>query len=250
MWRAGVRAVIGLTGAVGCWWGLIVALRIPPFFLPTPADVADAFARHGPYLTTQAMSTLGHMLAGFAIAGCAATAVAGLLASWAPLRQAVLPSLVALQAVPKVALAPLLIVWFGFGPTAKIVLVALLCFFPILLATLTGLTSTPTELTEYAASLAAGRLPTFRAIRFWYALPHVFVGLKLGLTLSLIGAVVAEITTPNSGLGAVIVRAGQAADTPLAFAAITMLATIGTGSFYTLVAIERRLLPWTVHTTR
>jgi NitT/TauT family transport system permease protein len=161
----------------------------------------------------------------------------------------VLPLLVAVQAVPKVAIAPLLIVWMGFGPSSKIVLVTLLCFFPVVVSTMAGLAATPSELVELARSLEGSRPRTFVKVRIPWALPQVFTGLKLAGSLALIGAVVAQITTPNAGLGAVIVRSGQSADTPLAFAAITLLAAIGISLFYSLVGLERLLLPWARATT-
>ena len=239
-----IRPVIGLTIAVGLWWAAVAAFGIRPFFLPAPPDIVDAFARQGPYLADQTRVTIGHTLAGFGIATGAGLATAVGFAGSVWLRQAVLPLLVAVQAVPKVAIAPLLIVWLGFGPASKITLVALLCYFPIVISTLAGLTATPAELVELARSLAASRRHTYLKLRVPYALPQVFVGLKLAISLALIGAVVAQLTTPNAGLGAVIVRSGQSADTPLAFAAIVLLAAVGIALFYTVAGVERLLLPW------
>lgn len=239
-----LRPVLAAAAGAGLWWAVVAALDISPFFLPAPPDVVDAFARRGPYLLSQAWITVGHTTAGFGIATAAGIGTALLLAASHWLREAVLPLLVALQAVPKVALAPLLIVWLGFGASAKITLVSLLCFFPVLVASLTGLTTTPAELTDLARSLVASPWQTFRKVRIPYALPQIFVGLKLAVTMALIGAVVAQITTPNAGLGAVIVRSGQSADTPLAFAAIVLLAGIGITGFYGVAAVERLVLPW------
>lgn len=222
---------------------------IAPFFLPAPPDVAEAYRRHGPYLVGEAAATAAHTLTGFGIATAAGVAGAVGLASWGWLRDAALPLLVAVQAVPKVALAPLLIVWLGFGHTSKITLVALLSFFPVLVSTLAGLTSTPAELVDLARSLAASRRQTFLRIRLPAALPQLFTGLKLAITLALIGAVVAQLTTPNVGLGAVIVLATQSADTPLAFAAIALLAATGLAMFYAVVGLQRLLLPWAAPTT-
>lgn len=239
-----IRPVTGLAAAVGLWWAAVATFDIRPFFLPSPPDVADAFVRHGPYLAGQTWVTIGQTLAGFGIATAAGLATAVLLSAASWLRSAVLPLLVAVQAVPKVAIAPLLIVWLGFGPSSKITLVALLSYFPIVISTMAGLTTTPADLAELARSLAASRRRTYLKLRIPYALPQVFVGLKLAISLALIGAVVAQLTTPNAGLGAVIVRSGQSADTPLAFAAITLLAAVGILLFYTVAGLERWLLPW------
>ena len=243
------RPVIGLAAAIGLWWAAVALFDIQPLFLPAPPDIVDAFVRQGPYLAQQAGLTVGHTLAGFGIASGLGLAVAIALAAFPTVREAVLPLLVAAQAVPKVAFAPLLIVWLGFGAPSKVAMVALLSFFPVVVAALAGLTATPAELADLARSLSATRWQAFRKIRIPYALPQIFTGLKLAMSLALIGAVVAQITTPNAGLGAVIVRSGQSADTPLAFAAITLLAALGIAGFYTLVGIEKIIIPWASATT-
>lgn len=248
-----MRRILAPTAAVVAvlilWWATVSLLSIDPFLLPGPADVVAAFTEQWRYLARQTAVTSWQTLGGFALAAAGAAATAVLLAASRWAREALLPLLVAVQAVPKVALAPLLLVWLGFGPSSKITLVVLLCYFPIVINMLSGLTSTPAELVELTRSLAAGRWRTFTRIRIPWALPETFTGLKVAISLALIGAVVAQITTPNEGLGAVIVRAGQATNTALQFAAITLLAAIGIVLFYGLVAAERLLLPWARETT-
>lgn len=245
MWRPLGTAVV----AVGAWWLAVRLLRVPPFILPGPPDVAAALAEHRVYLLRHAGQTIGHALGGFGIAAGGGAAVAMVLAVSGRLRQAVFPLLVALQAVPKVAIAPLLVVWLGFGPSSKVALVALLAFFPVVVNTGAGLAATPSELTELARSLTASRRQTLVKVRLPAALPYLFAGLKVAVSLALIGAVVAELTTPNAGLGTIILRSGQAADTALGFAAVTLLAGIGITLYYGLVLAERRLLPWARATT-
>lgn len=239
-----LRPVIAFVAVVGLWWATTVIFGIRSFILPAPPDIAEAFFRRSDYLARETWTTVWHTLTGFGLATASGLAVAVLLAASRPVRDAVLPLLVAVQAIPKVAVAPLLIVWLGFGPSSKITLVALLCFFPVVIATLAGLSSTPAELSELARSMTASRWQTYLKIRIPYAAPQIFTGLKLAMSLALIGAVVAQITAPNSGLGAVIVLSGQSADTPLAFAAVALLATLGITLFYTLAGLERLLLPW------
>lgn len=231
------------------WWVAVRVLDVPVFLLPAPPEIAAALVEHRTYLLRHAGQTLGHALGGFGIAAAGGVAVAMLLATSGRVRGSVFPLLVALQAVPKVALAPLLVVWLGFGPSAKVALVVLLCFFPVVVNTAAGLSSTPTELVELARSLTAARWQALVKLRLPWAMPYLFTGLKVAISLALIGAVVAELTTPNAGLGTVILRSGQAADTALAFAAVTLLAGIGIGLFYSLVLAERRLLPWARATT-
>jgi NitT/TauT family transport system permease protein len=244
-----VRPLIGLATVVGGWWTAVEVFHIRRFFLPSPPDVVDAYARLGPYLLQQAGITVAQAVTGFAAGVTAGLAVAVGLSTTPWLRDIYLPLIVAVQAIPKVALAPLLIVWLGFGFEAKVALVTMLCFFPVVVATMAGLASTPAELVELARSLNGSRTRTFVKVRIPWAAPQIFTGLKLAVSLSLIGAVVAQIATPNAGLGAVIVRTGQTADTPLAFAAIGLLAAIGIALFYTVAGLERLLLPWARATT-
>lgn len=248
-----MRRVLAPTAALALalagWWAVAAILDLGTFLLPGPTDVVKALTRHQDYLLEQTVVTLWQTLAGFGLATAAAVVTAGLLAASRLIRDALLPLLVALQAVPKVAIAPLLVVWLGFGPSSKVTMVLLLCYFPILIAALAGLTATPAELIEYSQSLSSPRWSTFVRIRVPWALPQLFTGLKVGISLALIGAVVAQLSHPNAGLGMVIVRANQATNTPLALAAVGLLALIGVGLFYLVVAAERLLLPWARHTT-
>lgn len=236
--------VAGAAVVLAAWWLATILLDIRSYFLPSPPDVVTAFRQQSDYLWSEAWVTLWETLAGFAIAAVTGLAAAAILTASRIVQEAALPMIVALNAVPKVAIVPLLIVWMGYGPLPKITLVVLISFFPVVVATMAGLTSTPGELGELARSLDSPRWKTYLKFRVPWALPQVFVGLKLAISLAVIGAVVAEISSPNSGLGSVIVVAGQGADTPLAFAAIMLLAGLGIGLFYLVGAAERRLLPW------
>ncbi|MEV7628789.1 ABC transporter permease [Actinoplanes sp. NPDC089786] len=236
--------VAACTAGIAGWWAATVVFDIPSLFLPDPVQVAQAGRAMPGYLAGQAWVTLREVMVGFALAVATGLATAALLAVWRPVERALMPPLIALNAVPKVAVAPLLILWLGFGPEPKIALVWLVCVFPILLSALAGLTSTPAELAELARSLTAGRWRTFTTIRLPYALPQVFTGLKLSIQLAVVGAVVAEVTSPNEGLGALIVTSAAQTDTPLAFAAITVLAALNVALFYMVAVGERLLLPW------
>jgi NitT/TauT family transport system permease protein len=135
-------------------------------------------------------------------------------------------------------------VWLGFDREPKIVMVVLISFFPIVISTMAGLASTPADLGELTRSLSASRTQAFLKVRIPWALPQIFVGMKVAITLSVIGAVVAEISSPQIGLGSVIVNAGVNADTPLAFAAIALLAIMSVVLYYAIAGLERLLLPW------
>jgi len=236
--------VLGVTGAVALWWSATAVFGIRPFFLPAPPDIVTAFRAQPSYLLHEAGVTLTETVVGFAVAVVAGMALAVALTAWHTLERAALPVLVALNSVPKVAMAPLLVVWLGFGLRPKVVLVVLICFFPVVVATMAGITSTPAELGELSRSLSASFWQAYLKIRLPWALPQVFVGLKVAVSLAVIGAVVAEISNPSGGLGAVIVLSGMSFDTPLAFAAIVLLALLSTTLFYLVVALERLVVPW------
>jgi NitT/TauT family transport system permease protein len=239
-----VLPIIGAIVAIGAWWALCKGLGIDTFFLPAPPDIVSAFGRSPEYLFTESLTTLQETGIGFLIAVAAGLLMAVLLSSSRVIEQATMPLFVALNAVPKVAVAPLLIVWLGFGQEPKVLMVALLCFFPIIVSTMAGLASTPAELGDLARSLDASGAQTYLKVRMPWALPQMFTGLKVAIALAVVGAVVAEIASPQHGLGAVIVLSGQSLDTATAFAAITLLSVMSVVLFYVIVGIERLLLPW------
>lgn len=241
--------VLGVVVVIGGWWWATWYFEIRSIFLPSPPAIARSMGFNAAHLLDQSLITIYETLAGFGIGGLAGLLVAAGLATSQTLESAAMPVVVALNAIPKVALAPLLIFWFGLGHAPKIALAASICFFPIMIATMAGLNSTPAELGELARSLSASRRQTFFKIRVPWALPQVFVGLKLGITLAVIGTVVGEMTRPNGGLGTVILNSQQTVNTPLAFAAIILLSIISISLFYTVVLAERRLLPWAQETT-
>ncbi|RKR89452.1 NitT/TauT family transport system permease protein [Micromonospora pisi] len=241
--------LLGATLGIALWWGIVAALEIDPFFLPAPPDVVEAFLRLPGHLLGATWVTMLEAVVGFGIAALTGLTVALILAASRVVERMTLPLLAATNAVPKVALAPLLLVWMGFGSEPKIVMVVLVCFFPIVVSTMAGLTSTPVELHELARSLSASRWRTFVKFRLPWALPQVFVGLKLAISLAIIGAVIGEVVNPDRGLGAVIVSSGSTADTPLAFAALALLAILGAALFYLVAAVERLLVPWSREVT-
>ena len=241
---------LALGGAVFCillWWLLIVILGIESYLAPTPPEVAAALSREWQYLLDNARVTLVETVQGFGLAVLIGMAVGTLLASSRFIEQAFMPTLVALNAVPKLAFAPLLVVWMGFGPGPKIVLVVLMCCFPIVLSTTAGLLSTPADLAEMVRSLSASRWQTFRTIRLPAAMPQIFVGFKIAMPLAVIGALVGELFGATEGLGFVIQNSGS--DSAMSFAAIVLLAMMSIALFYLIVLLERVLLPWVKATT-
>jgi len=239
--------LVALVAAIGLWWFLRWVFGWQSFVLPSPSEVARELWHQRSFLPREAWTTLAETLEGFAIAIAVGFALAVVIAYSRPLERSFYPLLVALNAVPKLALAPILVLWMGFGSGPKVVMVVLLCVFPIVLSTATGLKSTAAELDELVRSLTATELQAFTKVRFPAALPHIFVGLKVGISLAVIGAVIGEFVGATHGLGYVIVASGQNADTTLAFSAIVLLAVMSVVLFYVLVALEALLVPWASH---
>jgi NitT/TauT family transport system permease protein len=236
--------LLGAAVVVALWWLATIVFAVQPFILPAPPDIIEAFFRLPGYLLRQTWTTLVETLAGFGLAVVGGLLVAVALTASRVVERALFPLLVAANAVPKIAVAPLLIVWLGFGSVPKIVMVFLISFFPIVVAAVSGLASMPAELGELARSLSASRRQMFVKLRIPWALPQIFIGLKVGITLAVVGAVVGEFSGGDRGLGYVIVASGSSADTALAFAAMTLLAVMSVTLFYLVSATERLLLPW------
>ena len=252
-WSIGVVAwpVLGIAVTVAVWWAAVEIFDIQPIILPSPLDVAEGFRTYPELLLDTTWDTVRVTLIGFALSVVVGGALGAAIAAWRPFERAFGPLLVALNAVPKVAIAPLMIAWFGFGTTPVLAMAFLLCFFPIVLSTATGLTSTPADLAELARSLDATRLQTFLRVRVPAALPQFFTGLKLAMPLAVIGVAVGEMQSGgvDEGLGTIIVQTAGQGDTATAFAALTLMAIVSIILYYTLVLIERLALPWVRGTT-
>jgi NitT/TauT family transport system permease protein len=236
--------VLGGVIVIAVWWLAVVVLDIKPFVLPAPPDVVRSFGRLPGYLFRQTWATLAVTVIGYVLAVLVGLVTAVLLTASRIVERAILPLLVAANAVPKIAVAPLMVLWLGFGSAPKIFMAALIAVFPIVVAAMSGLTSAPLELTELARSLSASRWQTYRKLRIPWALPQIFVGLKLAIALAVVGTVVGEFAGGDRGLGYVIVASGASADTALAFAAMVLLSATSVILFYLVVAVERLLLPW------
>lgn len=236
--------VLAIVGLVGLWWLATIVFGWKPFLVPTPRDVWNELVEQRSILPEHLWVTLQETLIGFALAIAIGLPTAILIAYSRFLEATIYPALVALNAIPKIAIAPLLVIWMGFGTGPKVAMVVLICFFPIVISTATGLKSTPAEFVDLVRSLSASHLQQFAKVRFPAALPHVFVGLKVAITLAVIGSVVGEFVGASKGLGYVIVVSGQSANTALAFAAIALLSLLSIVLFYIIVLVERLLVPW------
>jgi NitT/TauT family transport system permease protein len=239
-----VLPVLTIVALIGLWWLATIAFDWKPFLVPDPGDVWRELVAQRHTLPTHVKVTLVETLQGFGLAIVLGIPVAVAIASAPILESTLYPALVALNAIPKIAIAPLLVIWMGFGSGPKIAMVVLICFFPIVISTATGLKSTPPELVDLIRSLSASPMQQFLKVRFPAALPFVFVGLKVAISLAVIGAVVGEFVGATEGLGYLIVASGQNANTSLAFASIVLLSLMSILLFYALVVAERILVPW------
>jgi NitT/TauT family transport system permease protein len=238
---------VALAAFVGLWAVVGRVGGYPPFLLPTPQQVWDKFLKVAGdgTLWDHTAITLVEILVGLALGLTAATLLGYLLAK-SPLAERLLsPYIVASQSVPIVALAPLLIVWFGFGLLSKVLVCALTIFFPVLISTIVGLRSVEEDLMDLMRSLQASRWQTFRLLEVPAALPVLLGGLKIGVTLSVIGAVVGEFAQSDRGLGFLVNLANRGLfDTPLMFVALFVLMTIALSLYGAVSALEALLLRW------
>jgi NitT/TauT family transport system permease protein len=197
-------------------------------------------------LLQESLSTVFSTATGFLIGGVAGFLLAVGVAYLPWFRRVVYPFLVTSQVVPKIALAPLFLIWFGYGYLPKIVITALICFFPVVINTAKGLVSVEQELLQYMRSLGASPWEIFRKISLPWSLPYLFAALKISSTLAVIGANVGEFVGTVVGLGFHIVRAAEYAQMGLLFAAILMVCVIGVFFFLLIAAVEKVVLGWQV----
>jgi NitT/TauT family transport system permease protein len=232
--------------AIILWYAIAHLGDFPPFILPTPDLVWQRFllAISDGSLQRHLTATLNEVLAGLMLGVSVATALGYLLAKSRPIERLLSPYVVASQSIPIVAIAPLLIIWFGPGIFSKILISALIVFFPVLINTIVGLRSVPDELHELMDSLKSTRWQTFRLLEVPAALPVFLGGLRIGATLSVIGAVVGELVGADRGLGFLInVGRGQY-DTSLVFVAVFTLIGMALTLYGLVVLLEARLLSW------
>ena len=232
--------------ALALWHLLSRWSGLPPFLLPGPMDVAAVLVRAfaDGSLQRHAAVTLQEVIAGLALGALVALGLAYPLARSRRAEWLLSPYIVASQAVPTVAIAPLLVIWFDTGLLSKVLVCALIVFFPILVNTVVGLRSVPDDLRDLMRSLRATRWQVFRHLEVPSATPSLLGGLKIGATLSVIGAVVGEFVGADAGLGFLINQARGLYNTPLVFAALATLMTMALGLYGLVAMIERLALAW------
>lgn len=238
---------VGAVLAVFVFWDVSIRIfDIRSFILPSPGEVFQSLVREWGILGPAMLFTLYEILAGFALAVLVGTSLAVAIVSWRPLDKAIYPVLVGSQVIPKVAIAPLFVIWFGFGIEPKILVAFLIAFFPMVISTVVGLRSIEVEKLYLARSMGASAAQTFFKIKLPNAMPSIFGGLKLSITAAVIGAIVGEFIGADQGIGRVLLIANGELETDLLFAGIFLLSVTGVVLFLIVDGFERVVVRWHV----
>jgi NitT/TauT family transport system permease protein len=242
--RAGplaVFAILILLWEFGVW-----LFAIKEYLLPPPSRVWNELLRRSDIVLVNAMVTTRQLLGGYLLAIVVSVPLALVVARSRFVEQSIYPVIVFLQIVPKIAIAPLFIIWLGFGFAPKVIIVFLLCFFPIVVASVAGFKSVDPEIMDFARTTGASDWMLFRTIQLPQALPDIFTGLKVGAALSATAAIVAEFVAADRGLGYLLLQYNGQFETAMVFAIIVVLSVIGLAVYYAVELIERLAIPWHV----
>lgn len=242
------RPLVLVAALLAAWWAVTEAELVAPYILPSPADTWTTATDNAAYLAENTWVTTWETVIGFLIAALVGEFVAVMMVYSASLEKTVYPLILFAQVVPKIAIAPLFIVWLGFGPSPKILVAVLMAFFPIVISGLAGLRSVDPEIIELTSTMGASRFKTFMKVRFPASLPQLMSGLKVAATLAVTGAVVGEFVGANEGLGYVILQANGNVDTAMLFAALIIMSALGILLFALIEIAEKLLIPW--HSSR
>ncbi|MEM5315999.1 ABC transporter permease [Paraburkholderia sp. JHI869] len=243
---AALYPLASLAAAIACWQAIVVAWSIPDYVLPGPAEVWRALAAGfaDGTLWPHIGATLGETLLGYWIGSVLAVFMGALLAESRVFERFVFPLLAGLQAMPKVALGPIILVWCGYGSASKVVLVVLVCFFPLFVNTVNGLKRADPDLLDACRAFSASRVFLFFHVKLPCAAPEIFSGLQIGVSLALIGAVVGEFLSSQRGLGYLISSASVNMSVATMFAGVVLLAVIGVSGAQLVRAVQRRVVFW------
>jgi NitT/TauT family transport system permease protein len=231
---------------VALWEWVVRAWNVPNFLVPAPSTVAGALARGvrtGLYLTNFWI-TLFEALVGFVIAAVAGIVLGAIIAQFRLVERTFYPYLVALQTLPKIAIAPLIIVWFGFGISSKVIIAGTVAFFPVLVNVIVGLKTVDAAKLDLMRSLRASRWQTFRLVTFPNALPFVFAGLDIAIVFSVLGAIVGEFVGSQKGLGNLILQFNFSLDVAGVFAVLILLSVMGVALHLVMQAVQRHVIFW------
>ena len=228
------------------WHFAVIFFNIPEYLIPAPLAVGEYIFQKWNFLLRHSWVTTYETLAGFFLSILVGIPLAIALVWSKILDRSIMPILVVSQTFPKVAIAPLLIIWFGLGLLPKVLVSFIIAFFPVVVSGVTGMRSVETEMLELIHSMRASSLQVFWKMRLPYALPHLFSGFKVAITFAIVGAVIGEWVGADKGLGYMLLWANANLDTVLLFSILASLTVIGVILYYSVVMIERLIIPWHV----
>lgn len=236
---------ITLSAAVLIVWEAVIRLfKVPTFVLPAPTAIIESLVANWKALAFAAQATSIEILFGFVLSAIVGVLVALTIVRFERFGNALYPLIVLFQNVPKVALAPIFILWFGYDLAPKILLIVVIAFFPVAIDMLAGLQSVEPSFVSLMRSVGASKTKILMRVRIPHSLPHLMAGLKVAITFSVIGAIVGEFAGANKGLGYMIQFASTQLDTPLIFAALIVVSVLGLAFYYVVEYLERVLVPW------
>lgn len=248
MWLTSWRALTLLALLGLAWWFVTAMEMVAPYLIPSPGAVIETIAQDWDLLLRKSGGTLYTTVLGFVWSTVLGLFTAVLIVYSATMARALYPLILFAQVIPKIAIAPILVVWLGLGYSPGIVLATLIAFFPVVISGVAGLRSVDPEHLDLVATMGAGRLRAFVKVRFPGSLPHLFSGLKVAVTLAVVGAVVAEFVGAGEGLGELLLVASGGLNSALLFADLIFMSAIGIALFALVEIAERLLMPW--HSSR
>lgn len=237
---------VGILALLVIWQLLTTVFSIPDYLLPQPLAVVERIARDWVQILDAARYTLFEIIVGFAASILIGVPLAFVIVLSKTLERIVMPMTVASQAIPKVAIAPILVVWLGFGLLPKIAISFLIAFFPIVVSTVTGLKSVELDMIDLVKSMGAGTTKIMLRVRAPAALPHMFAGFKVAICLSVVGAIVGEFVGSDHGLGYLLLTATGTLDGSLVWSTLIILIAIGITLYMIVAKIERMTIRWHV----
>jgi NitT/TauT family transport system permease protein len=228
-------------------WELVVRIaQVPAIIVPTPSAMVAALVRdvQSPGFLYHLWVTFFETMAGFGLGAVIGLVLGGIIGQFVLLERTLYPYVVAFQTVPKVAIAPIIVIWFGFGITSKVIITATIAFFPVLANTIVGLRATPPEQIELLVAFTANRWQLFWKAKVFQALPYIFVGLDVAIVLAVIGAIVGEFVGAQAGLGYLILQRNFSMDMAGTFAVLVVLSLMGMVLHALMQFIERKVVFW------
>lgn len=247
--QKGMKITLSLAIFVILWELTCRIFGIPEFALPSPSKTVATIIGRWDLYAKHSIVTFMETFAGFLMAVAFGVLCAAIIVVIPVLADIIMPLLLISQLVPKVAIAPILLIWFGYGMFPKIFIAFLIAFFPIVVNTASGLAAVDKSLLDLARSLEASRWQVFWKFRIPVALPEMFSGMKIAITLAVIGAIIGEFVGGSSGLGYLILLANSEVDTPMAFGALVLLSIGGIGLYAMVELVERLVIPWNRNST-